>query len=66
MNQETPCAVCRIDPKTNPCLGCRRTRSEIARWRRMDSAERRPAMAELPQHAADAGVPTIATGPELA
>jgi len=60
MTQETPCtAVCIIDPKTSLCLGCGRTLGEIARWHRMDNAERREVMAELPQRMADAGLPSI-------
>ena len=57
MSQETPCnAVCQIDPRTNLCFGCGRTLPEIARWSRMDSAERRAVMAELPARMAEAGL----------
>ncbi len=64
MNQETPCiAVCMIDPRTSLCFGCGRTLPEIVRCHRMDSAERRAVMAELPQRMADAGLPTLATDP---
>ena len=48
MSKETPCiAVCMIDPRTSLCFGCGRTLPEIARWHRMDSAERQAVMAEL-------------------
>ena len=48
MSKETPCiAVCMIDPKTNLCFGCGRTLPEIARWHRMESAERQAVMAAL-------------------
>ena len=48
MSKETPCiAVCMIDPKTNLCFGCGRTLPEIARWHRMESAERLAVMAQL-------------------
>jgi predicted Fe-S protein YdhL (DUF1289 family) len=58
MSQETPCnAVCIIDPRTSLCFGCGRTLPEIARWHRMDSAERRAVMALLPQRMKDAGLP---------
>jgi predicted Fe-S protein YdhL (DUF1289 family) len=58
MSQDTPCiAVCMIDPKSNLCLGCGRTLPEIARWYRMESAERLAVMATLPQRMADAGLP---------
>jgi uncharacterized protein len=62
MSNETPCiAVCMIDPKTNLCLGCGRTLPEIARWHRMESAERLAVMALLPRRMADAGLaPTAA------
>ena len=50
MSQETPCiAVCMIDPRTKLCFGCGRTLPEIARWHRMESAERLAVMAQLPQ-----------------
>lgn len=46
---ETPCTrVCRIDPATGLCLGCKRTIDEIMRWRDMTPAERRAVMAALP------------------
>ena len=49
MSKETPCiAVCIIDPKTSLCFGCGRTLPEIARWHRIESAERLAIMAELP------------------
>ena len=48
MSKETPCiAVCMIDPRTSLCFGCGRTLPEIARWHRMDSAERQAVMAQL-------------------
>jgi uncharacterized protein len=58
MSKETPCiAVCMIDPRTSLCFGCGRTLPEIARWHRMDGAERRAVMALLPARMADAGLP---------
>jgi predicted Fe-S protein YdhL (DUF1289 family) len=57
MSKETPCiAVCIIDPKTSLCLGCGRTLPEIARWHRIEGAERRAIMARLPSRMADAGL----------
>ena len=48
MSKETPCiAVCMIDPRTSLCFGCGRTLPEIARWHRMESAERLAVMAQL-------------------
>jgi uncharacterized protein len=56
MNKETPCiAVCVIDPKAKLCLGCGRTLQEIARWGRMESAERLGIMATLEARMTDAG-----------
>ncbi|MDO9561688.1 MAG: DUF1289 domain-containing protein [Bradyrhizobium sp.] len=67
MSKETPCiAVCMIDPGTNLCQGCGRTLPEIARWHRMDSAERLAVMAQLSERMADAGLVqprTTAVGP---
>jgi len=62
MTQDTPCiAVCIIDPRTNLCLGCGRTLPEIARWHRMESAERRAVIVLLPQRMRDAGLSPPAT-----
>lgn len=45
----TPCIKqCRIDQNYGFCSGCRRTRGEIAAWRKMTEAERRAVMLELP------------------
>jgi uncharacterized protein len=60
MSIETPCiAVCMIDPRTNLCFGCGRSLPEIARWHRMESAERLSVMAELPARMTDAGMQQI-------
>jgi uncharacterized protein len=57
MEKETPCiAVCLMDPGSNLCFGCGRTLPEIARWHRMESAERRAVMALLPARMAEAGL----------
>ncbi len=57
MEKETPCtAVCFIDPTSSLCLGCGRTLPEIARWHKMDSAERESVMEGLPQRMTDAGL----------
>ena len=48
MSKETPCiAVCMMDPRTSLCFGCGRTLPEIARWHRMERAERLAVMARL-------------------
>ena len=63
MSKETPCiAVCMIDPRTSLCFGCGRTLPEIARWHRMDSAERQAVMAQLPARMADAGLRSARNG----
>jgi uncharacterized protein len=60
MSIETPCiAVCMIDPKTGLCFGCGRTLPEIARWGRMDRAERLAVMALLAARIKDAGLPEL-------
>ena len=67
MSKETPCiAVCMIDPRTNLCFGCGRTLVEIARWHRMESAERQAVMRGLAARMADAGLspPVAAEGPK--
>jgi len=57
MSKETPCiAVCMIDPDTKLCFGCGRTLPEIARWHRMDTAERLVVMEGLAARMADAGL----------
>ena len=45
-----------IDPKTSLCFGCGRTLPEIARWHRMDNAERHAVMALLPARMSEAGL----------
>lgn len=51
---ETPCIkVCVVDPDSGYCIGCGRTRSEIASWLDFDVSERRKVMANLPQRMAD-------------
>ncbi len=58
--KETPCvAVCLMDPKTNLCLGCGRTLPEIARWGRMESAERLSIMSTLSQRLLNAGLSPV-------
>ena len=57
MSKETPCiAVCMMDPKTKLCFGCGRTLPEIARWHRMEGAERLAVMEGLAARMAEAGL----------
>ena len=45
----SPCInVCRIDPGSGLCTGCRRTLDEIAAWSRLDDAGKRIVWAQLP------------------
>jgi hypothetical protein len=53
-----------IDPRTSLCFGCGRTLPEIARWHRMESAERLAVMAELPGRMADAGLAPLEARPK--
>jgi uncharacterized protein len=53
-----------IDPKTNLCFGCGRTLPEIARWHRMEPAERLSVMEGLAARMAEAGLVQMAAGPK--
>ena len=45
----SPCVnICKIDPYTDTCHGCRRTLDEIAGWSRLDDAGKRAVWAQLP------------------
>ncbi len=45
---ETPCVkICVVDPGTGYCIGCGRTRGEIAGWLALDDQERRDIMDRL-------------------
>lgn len=49
---ESPCIkVCVTHPDSGLCMGCFRTRDEIARWSRMTPEERRSVMETLAQRA---------------
>jgi uncharacterized protein len=57
MSKDTPCiAVCMMDPKTKLCFGCGRTLPEIARWHKMERAERLAVMEGLAARMAEAGL----------
>ena len=48
----SPCAnICKIDPATDVCLGCRRTLAEIAAWSRLSDADKRVVWRQLPGRA---------------
>jgi uncharacterized protein len=47
---ETPCVkICVMEPETGFCIGCGRTRMEIAGWLGMQPQERRLIMTALPE-----------------
>jgi predicted Fe-S protein YdhL (DUF1289 family) len=48
MTVESPCIkVCSIDPETGFCIGCGRSRAEIAGWSRMDDVRRLAVLRQL-------------------
>ncbi len=50
---ETPCVkVCVVDPETQFCIGCGRTRDEIAGWIAMPPATRHHIIETLPDRMA--------------
>ncbi len=50
---ETPCVkVCVVDPETQLCIGCGRTRMEISRWIGMSVDERHRVVLDLPERLA--------------
>jgi uncharacterized protein len=50
---ESPCVkLCVVDPGSGFCIGCGRTRGEIASWIGFTSEERRYVMAGLPDRMA--------------
>lgn len=50
---ETPCIkVCVVDPETEFCIGCGRTRAEIGGWLGFSVEERKQIMASLPERVA--------------
>jgi uncharacterized protein len=47
---ETPCIkICVVEPETGFCIGCGRTRGEIATWLSMSVVERHTVMLALPE-----------------
>jgi len=46
---DSPCIdVCRMDPASGYCVGCRRSLEEIACWSGYSAAEKRAVLAQLP------------------
>jgi predicted Fe-S protein YdhL (DUF1289 family) len=53
----SPCVgTCRLDPETGWCLGCARTREELADWRDLDAAARARVWSVLPWRKARLGL----------
>lgn len=51
----SPCiSICQINPTNGECVGCYRTRSEIARWSAMTPDEQKALLLELGQRRAAA------------
>jgi len=49
---DSPCQkICLIQPGAETCIGCFRTRREIALWSRITPAQRQAIMAALPARA---------------
>jgi predicted Fe-S protein YdhL (DUF1289 family) len=47
---ESPCIkVCVVDPSSGFCIGCGRTRAEIASWLDISAGQRRRVMRALPE-----------------
>jgi uncharacterized protein len=47
---QSPCnSVCRIDPASGQCLGCKRTLEEIADWPILSNPEKRAVLKALEQ-----------------
>ena len=56
-NMISPCIlVCSIDETSGNCIGCGRTRDEIARWTSFTDAERRALMDAMPARLKRAGL----------
>jgi len=50
MTLPSPCiSICQIDPVTGNCLGCYRSRQEIARWPAMSTDEQAELLQALKQ-----------------
>jgi len=50
----SPCiSICQIDPETGNCLGCYRSRQEIARWPAMSTNEQAKLLQALKQRRAE-------------
>jgi len=54
MKLPSPCiSICQIDPVSQNCMGCYRTRQEIARWPAMTADEQHVLLQQLKQRRAE-------------
>ena len=54
MNLPSPCiSICQIHPETGNCLGCYRSRQEIAKWSAMSLVEQAELLKVLKQRRAE-------------
>ena len=54
MTLPSPCiSICQIDPETGNCLGCYRSRQEIARWPAMSTDEQAALLQALKRRRAE-------------
>lgn len=54
MKLPSPCiSICQIDPVSQNCMGCYRTRQEIARWPAMTTDEQQLLLQQLKQRRAE-------------
>lgn len=48
MSYITPCiSICRVDPSTGVCIGCKRSQTEIDNWNNMTFKQRMEIMRKL-------------------
>ncbi len=54
MKLPSPCiSICQIDPVSQNCMGCYRTRQEIARWPALTADEQQLLLQQLKQRRAE-------------
>ena len=64
MTALSPCIqICQLDPASGLCVGCARTRDEIALWSGLTNQERGLVMAQLPARRALIRVPQSRCSP---
>lgn len=57
----SPCiGVCRLDPSNSRCIGCMRSKEEIAIWPTADEATRMAIVQKLRERRREAGITSVA------